>query len=292
MLKKLTQTGALIAVALVVTACQTAEKSISYVPQKISGLKTPESVVQAKDGRIFISEINGFGKDGDGQISVVDQQGKVSVFASGLDDPKGLVIIGNNLFVADKTKIIKITADGKQSVFVAPEAFTHAPQFLNDLEADPQGNLYVSDSGDILGSGTGGKIYKITPDGKVTLLIDGQQDARVKAPNGLLADDTGNMLIYVDFTSGVLYSLNTKTGALTDLAEGFGGGDGIVHHSNGTMYVSDWKNGKVFSVDMKGDVALVKGGYQSAADIAITKDERYLLVPDMKAGELDFIQLK
>jgi len=175
---------------------------------------------------------------------------------------------------------------------VAPEAFAYPPQFLNDLEADLQGNLYVSDSGDILGSGTGGKIYKIDATGKVTLLIDGQQDSRVKAPNGLLADDTGNMLIYVDFTSGVLYSLNTKTGALVDWAEGFGGGDGVVHHSNGTMYVSDWKNGKVFSVDMKGDVILVKGGYQSVADIAITKDERYLMVPDMKAGELDFIQLQ
>jgi hypothetical protein len=56
--------------------------------------------------------------------------------------------------------------------------------------------------------------------------------------------------------------------------------------------VSDWKGGKVFSVNTKGDVVLVKGGYQSAADIAITKDEKYIMVPDMKAGELDFIPLQ
>lgn len=112
------------------------------------------------------------------------------------------------------------------------------------------------------------------------------------APNGLLADDTGNVLIYVDFTSGVLYSLNQKTQVLTDIAEGFGGGDGVVHHSNGNMYVSDWKSGKVFSVNTKGEVTLLKSGYQSAADIAITKDEAYLIVPDMNAGELDFIPLK
>ena len=111
------------------------------------------------------------------------------------------------------------------------------------------------------------------------------------APNGLLADDTGNVLIYVDFTSGILYSYNQKTKALTDLAEGFGGGDGIVHHSKGGMFVSDWKNGKVFSVSTKGDVSLLKDGFKSAADIAITKDETYLMVPDMKAGELDFIPL-
>jgi hypothetical protein len=58
------------------------------------------------------------------------------------------------------------------------------------------------------------------------------------------------------------------------------------------MYISDWKNGKVFSVDTKGEVHLIKDGYKAAADIAITKDEAYLLVPDMKAGELDFIPIK
>ncbi len=278
--------------AAITLGCQAAEKTLSYHPQKVTGLKTPESAVQAKDGRIFISEINEFGKDGDGQVTVIDQNGKASVFAVGLDDPKGLAIIGQNLYAADKNKIIKITPDGKTTVFVPSSAFPSMPVFLNDLEADLQGNLYVSDSGDILGKGGGGAIYKISPQGQVTLLLNDKQNAKLAGPNGLLADDTGNFLLEVDFVSGILYSLNTQTGQLTDVAEGFGGGDGVVHHSNGTMYVSDWKNGKVYSVNTKGDVTLVKEGYKSAADIAITKDEAYLLVPDMKAGELDFIPLK
>jgi gluconolactonase len=273
-------------------ANQTNSAQAPSVKQKIAGLKTPESAVQAKDGRIFVSEIGEFGKDGDGAISVI-VDGKASVFTSGLDDPKGLKIIGNHLYVADKTKVMKVGLnDGKASVFAAASAFPTTPQFLNDLEADLQGNLYVSDSGDIMGTGKGGAIYKLDATGKVALVIDGKQDPRVMAPNGLLADDTGNVLIYVDFTSGILYSYNQQTKALNDIAEGFGGGDGIVHHSNGTMFVSDWKNGKVFSVNTKGDVVLVKGGYQSAADITMGANEAYLLVPDMKAGELDFIPLK
>ncbi|MDZ4142214.1 MAG: SMP-30/gluconolactonase/LRE family protein [Methylotenera sp.] len=267
-------------------------KNNQVAMQKITGLKTPESAVQAKDGRIFVSEIGEFGKDGDGQVSVIEN-GQARMFAKDLDDPKGLAIIGNNLYVADKTKILKISlTDGKASIFVAATAFASTPQFLNDLEADPQGNLYVSDSGDIMGTGKGGAIYKVDANGQATLLIDGKQDVRVMAPNGLLADDTGNILIFVDFTSGILYSFNQQTKALTDIAEGFGGGDGVVHHSNGTMYVSDWKSGKVFSLNTKGEVAELKSGYQSAADIAMTKDEKYLMVPDMKAGELDFIALQ
>lgn len=282
----------LMMIAAISAACSKAPENVQPAREKITGLKTPESVVQAKDGRIFVSEINEFGKDGDGQITVIDVSGKISVFAQGLDDPKGLAIIGENLYVADKTKVIKVAPDGSLSVFAQAESFPNKPQFLNDLEADLQGNLYVSDSGDVMGTGKGGAIYKINAEGKVQLLIDGNQDVRVMAPNGLLADDTGNMLIYVDFTSGVLYSFNQKTQALTDIAAEFGGGDGVVHHSSGTMYVSDWKNGKVFSINTKGDVTLFKEGYQAAADIAITKDEAYLMVPDMKAGELDFIAIE
>ena len=316
MLKQYIKLSALVMAGILMAGCQSTKAitTMSYATKKITGLKTPESVVQAKDGRIFISEINEFGKDGDGRISVVDTLGNISVFANGLDDPKGLAIIGDYLYVADKTKILKISikqatthnvsiketktvqvnikeTNPSASVFVPAEAFPNMPLFLNDLEADLKGNLYVSDSGDLFNTGKGGAIYKITPRGEVKLLIKDTQDARVKAPNGLLADDTGNNLIYVDFASGVLYSLNTATAALTDLAEGFGGGDGVVHHSSGVMFVSDWKNGKVFSVNLMGDVQLLKAGYQSAADIAITKDERYLMVPDMKAGELDFIPL-
>ncbi|MFW5432033.1 MAG: SMP-30/gluconolactonase/LRE family protein [Methylophilaceae bacterium] len=259
---------------------------------KITGLKSPESVVQATDGKIYVSEINEFGKDGDGQISVIEN-GHLSVFSDGFDDPKGLVIIGDWLYVADKTHICRVNlADASQvEAFVPASAFPKTPQFLNDLEADPQGNLYVSDSGDILGTGKGGVIYKINASGEVTKLVDGADNPLVMAPNGLLADDTGKSLLFVDFTSGVLYNLNTETGEVLDLDEGFGGGDGLVHHSSGVMYVSDWKNGKVFAIGLDGEITTVGPQYQAAADIALTKDERYLMVPDMKAGELDFIDL-
>jgi len=267
----------------------TSAQETSYVQmQKISGLKMPESVLQAQDGKIYVSEINGFGKDGDGQITVVEN-GKPRILTSGLDDPKGLAMIGKYLYVADKTKILKIDMQGKVQVFADTSAFPETPLFLNDLEADIAGNLYVSDSGDL--KGVGGAIYKINAQGKVSLVLNSKQEPRLLAPNGLLMDDTGDVLSVVDFVSGVLYSINMKTHAFTNLSEGFGGGDGLVHHSSGRMYVSDWKNGKIFSVSLAGEVSEIKAGYQAAADIALTRDEQYLMVPDMKAGELDFIPL-
>ena len=283
---------ALVCASLIACQKQEPDPPVAVAFTKVTGLKSPESVVQANDGKIYVSEINVFGQDGDGQISVIEN-GQLRVFADGLDDPKGLVIIGDSLYVADKTQILKIhLADAtKKEIFVPASAFPKVPQFLNDLEADPQGNLYVSDSGDIMGTGKGGAIYKVNANGEVAVLVDGADNPLVIAPNGLLADNTGKFLLFVDFTSGVLYTLNTETAELTDIEAGFGGGDGLVHHSSGTMYVSDWKNGKVFAISITGEVTTIGPQYQAAADIALTKDERYLMVPDMKAGELDFIDL-
>ena len=278
--------------ALLLSALIPVAQAAPLSTQKISGLKMPESVVQATDGRVFVSEINGFGVDGDGQISVIEA-GQVTLFAKGLDDPKGLAIIGQTLYVADNKRILKLALSGPKQgqaeVFAAATAFPVTPLFLNDLEADLAGNLYVSDSGDL--KGKGGAVYQINAQGQVRLLINGQQDNRILAPNGLLMDDTGDVLMVVDFASGILYSYNLATKQLLDIADGFGGGDGVVHHANGSMFVSDWKNGKVFRLDMNGEVTPLAASYQSAADIALTKDEKVLMVPDMKAGELDFIVL-
>ncbi len=262
--------------------------------KKVIGLKTPESVIAAKDGRVFVSEIGEFGKDGDGQITVIEKNGDVRVFAKGLDDPKGLAFVGKDLFVADNLRVLKVSPKGDVHVFAAAQAFPEQPLFLNDLESDKAGNLYVSDSGDLKGSG--GAVYKINPQGKVTNVINGKQDARILAPNGLLMGKTDNCIMVVDFVSGVLYRLDMKKNVLIEVAKGFGGGDGIVNSKKDQFYVSDWKNGKVFSVKLeKGVVAnadLLKEGFAAAADIAPSQDGKFLLVPDMKAGELVYLPIK
>ena len=256
------------------------------LPAKVTGLKMPESCIQAKDGSIYISEIGEFGKDGDGQISKLDKNGKLSVFATGMDDPKGLAMIGDKLYVADKTRVLEINKDGTWQVYGAQMAFPSTPVFLNDLETDKLGNLYVSDSGDLK---SGGQIYKIAKDGAITIVVD-SKNPDILAPNGLLSEGRNNLL-EVDFESGILYRVNLTTGATTKVATGFGGGDGLVKTKSGKIFISDWKNGKVYQV-LAGKAHVIKEGYKASADIALSRDEKMLMVPDMKAGELDFIPLK
>ncbi|MDO8961150.1 MAG: SMP-30/gluconolactonase/LRE family protein [Methylophilus sp.] len=277
---------ALLALPILVLLSATSVIAKEPVPTNIKGLKSPESVVQDKDGITYITEIGEFDKDGDGQITKVDKKGNITVFAKGMDDPKGIVMVGKNLYVADKTRVLEVNPDGTWQVYGAQMAFPSTPVFLNDIEADKLGNLYVSDSGSLK---DGGQIYKIAKDGIITIIAD-SKNPDILAPNGLLFEGR-NQMLSVDFESGILYRVNLANGATTKVADGFGGGDGIVKTKSGKVYISDWKNGVINQLS-GGKARLFQSGLTSAADMALSADGKYLIVPLMKLGEVIFIELK
>jgi sugar lactone lactonase YvrE len=249
----------------------------------ISRLVSPESVVQDAKGDIYVSEIGEFNKDGDGKITRISIDGKLSTFASGMDDPKGLTFIGKSLYVTDKNRVLKVELNGKWTVFGSTMAFPQTPVFLNDITSDDAGNLYVSDSGNLK---SGGAIYKIAQNKKITLVLN-EDTPEILAPNGLWI--IKNDLYEVDFSSGILYKINLKNKSISKIAEGFGGGDGLIKSGN-NFFVSDWKNGKIFKLQ-GGKVSLFKDGFSAAADIALTYDKKSIMTPDMKAGSITFIPI-
>jgi sugar lactone lactonase YvrE len=249
----------------------------------ISGFSSPESVVQDAKGDIYVSEIGEFNKDGDGKITRISIDGKLSTFASGMDDPKGLTFIGTSLYVTDKNRVLKVESNGKWMVFGSTMAFPQTPIFLNDITSDEAGNLYVSDSGNL---SAGGAIFKITQDKKITLILN-ENTPEILAPNGLLV--VKNDLFEVDFASGILYKINLKTKSILKVAEGFGGGDGLIK-SGDSFFVSDWKNGKIFKLQ-RNKVTLFKEGFTAAADIALSYDKRSIITPDMKTGSVTLVPI-
>ena len=249
----------------------------------ISGLVSPESVAQDAKGDIYVSEIGEFNKDGDGKITRISIDGKLSTFASGMDDPKGLTFIGKSLYVTDKNRVLKVEPDGKWTVFGSTMAFPQTPVFLNDITSDDAGNLYVSDSGNLK---SGGAIFKIAQNKKITLVLN-ENTPEILAPNGLWI--IKNDLYEVDFSSGILYKINLKNKSISKIAEGFGGGDGLIRSGN-NFFVSDWKNGKIFKVQGS-KVSLYKDGFTAAADIALSFDRKSIMTPDMKAGSITFVPI-
>lgn len=257
----------------------------------LTGLKMPESAIAHPDGRTFITEIGGFDTKGDGKVTVLNTDGSTQTLADGLDDPKGIDLFNNQLYVADINKLIRIDLDGTKTVIAKASDFPGKPEFLNDIEIDGSGNIYISDSGD--DNGRHASIYLMTLDGKISEIIN--QQSGIKRPNGLLMDGP-NKLLVADFGTGKLFrvTLGNATEAIIDLLNtGFGGADGLVRDSNGMLYISDWKNGKVWQLpEPKATPQLISEGHVSSADISLSADRTAILMPDMKAGELVFINIK
>jgi len=260
----------------------------------LTGLEMPESSIVHPDGRVFITEIGGYGKKGDGKVTVLNTDGTTKTLVDGLNDPKGIDLFNNQLYVADVDQVIRIDLNGKKTVIAKPGDFKDAPIFLNDIEIDGTGNVYVSDSGDE--KGKHGSVYKITPAGQVVQIINDKSG--IKRPNGLLMDGP-NMLLVADYGTGKLFRVvfdgesSKPQGHVTLLNSGFGAADGLIRDTNGILYVSDWGSGKVWRLsEPKATPLLVTEGYQSAADISLSLDGKSILMPDMKAGELVQLPIK
>lgn len=250
----------------------------------------PESVavgmaLNAKGFPVFtiaVSEIGEFGKDGDGKVTIVNGADKKTL-ADGLDDPKGMTYIGDQLFVTDNKKVWRVGTKGGKEVFAAAEAFPTKPMFLNDIEADAAGNLYVTDSGDL--KGAGGAVFKIAPDGKVTTIVDAK-NKKIVTPNGLLMDGPDHLLV-LDYGSGELNRLSIKDGAMEMIADGLKTGDGIARDFDNNLYVTQVGEGTISILKLGKGPAMPYGPkLNGPADLTLNPKTGQLLIPDLKAGSV------
>jgi hypothetical protein len=251
-------------------------------PTSISeGLQTPESVLyDAEQDVYFISNINGapLTVDDNGYIARVNAE-TLKVEPKWIDGsrpeitlnaPKGMAIVGDDLYVADITTVRKF--DRKTG---APkgEIPLKGTTFLNDLVADGT-TVYASDSGlDAAFKTTKtDAIWKISGD-KATKIASGPE---LKAPNGL-AMMNGKLWV-VTFAGKELYPLeNGKKGTPTMIPAG--SLDGLVAMSDGSFLVSSWDSKMVYRGQPGGTFTPIIQNVDSPADIGYDAKRNRLLVP-------------
>ncbi len=290
--------------ALAVVGCQTAQ-----TPSKLAVGANPESVTRGFDGDLFVSLMGPTRKAGDGDGKVVRVHGEtVTDFATGLNDPKGIVFAGGFLVTADFDTVWKIDAKGNKTVLAGPKDFPVAPTFLNDVEVEPSGkSVLVTDMGAVTKMRDANnklwpinsaehkaipviaRLFRVTLDGKVTEVI--APNARMLNPNGVDVLKDGRIRLAEFFTGDVL---EYNKGKWKAIAKGHRSGDGIVHDSQGRFYISEVMFGRVTRYDAgsKNPKLLSEGlELQAAADIYVDEAHGQLIIPDSKAGQLIFIGL-
>lgn len=231
-------------------------------------MTTVESVIYNKGkGVLYASCISGQPdqKDGVGFIAQVDLDGNVinNQWVTGIDAPKGMAIVGNSLFVTNIDEIVEIDIENGVIQNRYPVADV---EFLNDADADQEGNVYVS-------AMRTNKLIKLS-DGEVSVFMDS-----VTTPNGVFVE--GNNLITAYWDEKKIESIDRNTMEVTEIAGGLENPDGVEAVGDGGYLVSSW-NGKVNYVSPEGEVTVLldtTGEEISAADIEFIPEKNLLLVP-------------
>jgi hypothetical protein len=252
-----------------------------------TGLKTPESALPVPaEGFAYVSNVAGnpTDKDGNGFISKVSlADGKIIAleWAKGMDGPKGLALSGGKLYASDIDKLVEI--DPKTGKILA-KYDAPGSQFLNDVAADPQGNVYVSDSStSTIWRLAGGKFEKWL------------EDPALKFPNGLHV--SGDKLIIAAWgppgtsaqsaAPGNLVQVSIPDKKISDLGDGrpVGNLDGLEPIGDDFL-VTDWVAGALYRIDRNGTPTLLIDLKQGSADIGYVPETGLLLIPMMMDDKL------
>jgi len=159
-------------------------------------------------------------------IDRVDEGGRRSVFASGLNQPRGLVFDDSGLLYAansSSNQILRFAPDGTESIF--------ATELLNGprgLAFDDAGTLFVT-------NGIGNTVVTISPLGDVSLFAGG---SFLSSPRGLAFDAQGNLFVANSGNNTILkLAIDGTRTVLTStlLSTPYG----LVFDSAGTLYVSN-----------------------------------------------------
>jgi len=253
----------------------------------------PESIAfDAKKKQLYVSNIKGnpTEADGNGYISSLSLEGKVLEhhWLEGLNAPKGLTVVGNNLYIADINELVVVDIKNRKITqrYSAPQA-----KFLNDIAADKNGNIYVS-------AFLTNTVYRLA-DGKFETWL---QSDELEVPNGLLVEN--NQLLVASWgvmtdgfateVAGHLKTINLENKQIHSLGDKTPAGnlDGLVSDGNGNYLVTDWMAGKLLHIAPTGFSTTLLALEQGSADHIVVHEQGLIIIPMMLSGNVLAYQIK
>lgn len=250
--------------------------------KKVDGFSHPESVLANKaDDVLYVSNIGGDLKD-DGFISKVSPDGNMieQKWVAALNDPRGMWLLGDKLYVTDNTELVEIDINSKR---ITRKMHAKGAGMLKDITADNAGNVYISDTGN-------SSIYVLERNNSRLSVWMSSPD--LKNPNGLLTSG-GNIFIAAGGQKGEgdLLKVGLESKKIEDITnKGLGNLDGIQRMGD-EFLVSDGATGNVYRIDRDGHTTQVLSSEQGSGDILYLEARNYLILPMNKQNSVLWYEL-
>lgn len=246
------------------------------------GIRFAESISYDPDRDLFVAVNAGMPQrmvENDGYVTLLNPDGSVHTLkwigfnrnGLTLNHPFGSDIVKGTLYVADLDTIRWFdmkTGQPKGSAKV--EGIT---QFINDIEVANDGTIYGTQTG--TQDESTWKLYKITPDGKASVLISG---APLKQPNGVALDPKGNLVV-VNIGNNEVLTFSPEGKLLATEQAIDPGNDGLAILPDGTKYVSSVRQGTVSRIRPGQKAELVAFGIPTAASMTYDPKRNRLFIP-------------
>ncbi|HML92270.1 MAG TPA: hypothetical protein PKE02_07805 [Methyloceanibacter sp.] len=255
------------------------------------GLAQPESVIyDPVTDVLFVTNINGavMQKDGNGFISRIKPDGTILTrsWTKGFNSPTGMGLYDRTLYVADVDTLVEVNA---ASGSIEKRHKADGAIFLNDVAVAEDGTVYVSD----------------TPMNTIWRLKDGVfepwlTDDVLNGPNGLLLQDGKLIVASLGRLKSVgqeqepagLYAIDIEDKSVKPLGKPIGNLDGLGALESGGYLVTDWADGALYKVDVKGKADQLIDLNQGSADLLYFSGENLVLIPMMLDNTLAAYKLE
>lgn len=244
------------------------------------GVKIPESVLYYKEGRsmfLLVSQVDGDPSvvDGVGGIAQMTTNGELSNLGwiTGLNAPKGMAVFDGKLYVADINELVVINIKKRE---IEKKITVQGARFLNDVAADSQGIIYISDT-------KINKIYRFNAG-----VIDEYLD-KVESANGLKVFGS-NLIVGAGKNLLLIDKEKNRLPLALDFAQEI---DGVDMVQRGEFIISCWP-GLIYYVHANGKFDLLLDSQAdkiNTADIDYEAETQTLFVPNFSKNTVTAYRL-